>query len=184
MPYDAATAGAEGNPYRDFASSSRRLAEQQGCGVATGNEKNRAHRAQQEVERETNVTHHVVLHSGDADGAVLIGIGILLRKTAGDGSHFGLRLCEGNARFQPSDSEVVLARATLRRRLGGYGVGWIPEIGLIRKPEARRQYPCNRHRLSNPAHDLAKHMRISAKMALPVRIADHQGATARLQLLR
>ena len=96
-----------------------------------------------------------------------------MRETTGDDHHLGLRLFDRNRGFEPRDGSKVLRRPRLWRCTGDRD--WNPEVGVVRKSEARRQDADDRTD-SEDADGPTEGARIAAIVALPIRVADHDGA--------
>jgi hypothetical protein len=108
LPHDAVPARPQGSANGYFAGPRGRLAEQQGRRIGARDQEYHPHGAQQKVESKANVTHHFVLYSRHGNAPALVALWILLLETPGNRGHLGLRLFEGDAAFEPRDSEIVL----------------------------------------------------------------------------
>ncbi len=125
----------------DFAGPRRRLAEQQGRCICTGDQKHYAHGAQQEIEREANVAYHFIPHARYGDAPALVALRILLLETPGNRGHLGLGLFERYACFQPAYGEPALPSTA-----SGRPDGRNPNVSIVGEAETGRQHTGDRAR--------------------------------------
>src|SRR5207245_3158800 len=115
---------------------------QQDRDIGTGDQQYHAYRAEQQVNREANIAHHLIAQPRYADGTVLVGLGILLFEPPPDGGYLSLGPSKRNSGFEAPDSKPVL-RPTVFHILGAYPRR-DPQIRFVRKAEARRQHTGDR----------------------------------------
>ena len=88
-----------------------------------------------------------------------------------DGSELSLRLLQAYARFQARDREKAQAGA---RQSPVDRIRRTPDVALVREVESRGENSYDRQRLIGNAKPLPQNGSASAKMTLPIRIADQR----------
>src|SRR6185437_9390707 len=122
-------------------------------------------RAEQQVEGEPHIAHHVIPHSGYGHASVFIAFGVLLLEAQRDGRKLSLRLFQGDVWLQAADRKETQAGAgqssvdSIRRT---------PDVTLIRKVKSRREDTHDGQLLIGDPNPLPQNGIASAEMSLPI----------------
>ena len=145
--------------------------------VSAGNQQHEPNRAQQQIQRPSNVADHLLHqgHNAERQSAVWrIYLGMVLPQPRGDRIHLRLRLLHADPRPQLADDVVVLVVAIL----GRVGRKWQRQqhLGLLGAIERRHHFARQRERSRHHAHHFVRHAVQRDRLAQDCRVRSRNAA--------
>ena len=161
---------AERRTQGELTTARRASREQQVRDVGTCDDQHQPHGTDEQQQRRTNLSGHLLMHRDDARAPAGVELGKLLRQLRGDAGHVGLGRRDGDARLESPDRDEPAAarRAILLAETDGK-----PEVDVrIEDAEPSRHHADDRERLALDLNAAAERGAIAAEPRLPVAVAD------------
>lgn len=174
--------GTDGGADGEFAATGPAASEEEIADVGASDEKNEADGAEENGERSLSVTEKKLAERGGVNGPVLVDVWIGGGEASGDGAEFSIGGGEGGVGLEAGDYGIGVLAAIGELFFGGNESG--EELGVRGETEGRlRGHDADDGvRLRVQGHGFSDHGGIGGEAFFPKRVAEDDGANARLHV--